>query len=205
MGDLFYQDNNLEIAKVNYLKSIENKNITSDIRYKLGYIDYENKNYKGAKYNFSQAEQKEGANFLKDNVLLFAKANASYLSGNYNDSIAMYKLILRNIDILNEEKIKYSPRANKFDHIFAILQIKTLNNLGVSNLKLNGTQYSNSDSELKSKGLTFLEKSHQLLTDLNRDIKTMAKTNKYGIPESNLRKYLKSSRNGTSNNIQETL
>lgn len=195
IGDIYYSQNNLELAKINYLISLENKNNTSNINYKIGYIDYENGNYKEARLSFLKVQNNIEEQPFTNDILIFAQANSSFFNENYEDAIALYKVVLDNLNKLIDSKAYFNPKANPMDKNALMMQIKVLNNLGISVLKLYDLHSINPNSINKEEGLYYLEKAHQKIADFNRNENTLASPQEYFTPSSNLQKYIKSYKN----------
>ena len=181
MGDLdYFISGDLENAKRNYVNSIDNKNDNAAVRYKIGYVDYGNKEYDGAFSNFVIAcEEKEN-----DANLLLALANTLSLR---NDDYAGAGYYDRLLDVINASlarKDVIMPQVKDEDTILVDLYMKASNNLGVSQYRL---ARETGDSSLNGSCINNFQNSLRAYDALTRNQNTMVRIGGTNLAELNIK------------------
>lgn len=133
MADLdYFISGDLENAQRNYENAIANKNDNSSVRYRVGYIQYGNKEYDAAFNNFRIASQDK----INDSNILLALGNTLSLRDDNYASAGYYE---RLVDFLNLKIAKSDiilPQVNEDDTELVETYMKATNNLGVSQFRL---------------------------------------------------------------------
>lgn len=181
MGDIdYFISGDLEEAKRNYVNSINNKNDNSAVRYKIGYVDYGNKNYEDAFKNFVIAcEEKEN-----DSNLLLALGNTLSLR---NDDYACSGYYDRLLDVINagiSRKDVILPQVKDEDTILVDLYMKASNNLGVSQFRL---ARETGDSSLNGACINNFQNSLRAYDALTRNPDTMVRIGGTNLAELNIK------------------
>jgi tetratricopeptide (TPR) repeat protein len=130
LGDLeyFVKADDLDAAMGYYEKAEANEYSPSDQRYRMGYIEYKNKDY-GSALDFFYGVSREYPNNRK---LLFALGNTAQMRGSYNLAESNYR---RLISLLDNDRMRFGTvndenRPN-YDALASRL-INARNNLGVT-------------------------------------------------------------------------
>ena len=96
--DYFISGDNAAALK-NYQNAVNNKHDTSSVRYRIGYIQYQNKNYPAALGSFIKSQDTNG----NDTHLLLALANTLNLSGDNYIARGYYERLLSILDVEREK------------------------------------------------------------------------------------------------------
>ena len=181
LGDLDYFDSGeMDEALANYVKSIENKNDTPNVRYKIGFIQYNKKNYAEALGSFIKTSEVNGT----DTHLLLALANTLCLRG---DNMAAQGYYQQLEERLNQKMSRFGvviPQV-RADHADIVeTYMKGTNNLGVSLYRQASLR---GDSEMNGRAMVSLEKSLKAWDALTRNPETMVRIQGSNLAEQNFK------------------
>ena len=124
----YFISGDYELAKENYKHSIELGNDSPSIRYRIGYVNYRNKNYQEALGSFMKAGE---ANRKEDNLLL-AMANTLSLRNDDYSAEGYYEQLLARLDDEIAEKQLVLPQTSSRDYDIVNTYLKASNNYGVT-------------------------------------------------------------------------
>ena len=167
-------------ALVNYENAVNNKCDTSSVRYKIGYIQYQNQNYPAALGSFIKSYDSNSS----DTHLLLALANT--LSKN-NDNYVAKGYYERLINVLNANKQKYHivlPQVREDQADLVDTYMKATNNLGVT---LHRIANNNGDSSLNATAIVNLQESLRSWDALTRNQITMVRLEGSNLAEQNIK------------------
>ena len=119
-------------AKENYKNAINLGYDNSSIRYRIGYIQYQQKNYLEALGSFMKA----GEGNLKERNLLLAMANTLYLRGDDYAAEGYYAQLIDSLDKEIAEQGIVFPQANEADYDIVNTYLYAANNYGVTLARL---------------------------------------------------------------------
>ncbi len=185
MGDLnYFIAGDLDSALENYIQSIDNYNDNASVRYKVGYIQYNNENFSEALNSFIKSAEEESSN----RNLLLSLGNVLSIRGNNSAATAQYKDL---ITILDADRDRYDilfPQV-RVDHAeFVDLYLKASNNLGVSLVKLASET---GNTSLETESFVYFSESLRAWDSLTRNQETMIRLDGTNLAEQNI-KYLAS-------------
>ena len=185
MGDLnYFISGDLDSALENYIQSIDNHNDNASVRYKVGYIQYNNENFSEALNSFIKSAEEDSTN----RNLLLSLGNVLSIRGNNSAATAQYKYL---ITILEADRERYDilfPQV-RVDHAeFVDLYLKASNNLGVSLVKLSSET---GNTSLQTEGFVYFSESLRAWDSLTRNQETMIRLKGTNLAEQNI-KYLTS-------------
>nr|MCR4953763.1 tetratricopeptide repeat protein [Treponema sp.] len=124
----YFVSGDYDLAKENYKHSIELGNDSPAIRYRIGYVNYRNKNYQEALGSFMKAGE---ANRKEDNLLL-AMANTLSLRDDDYSAEGYYEQLLARMDDEIADKQRVFPRTSARDYDIVNTYLKASNNYGVT-------------------------------------------------------------------------
>lgn len=128
MADVYYfESGDMSEALRNYMLSVENKNDTPSIRYRIGYISYNNEEYDNALVSFINAVEK---NPLDTHVLL-ALGNTLAKKGDNFAALGYYR---RLVAFLDKERTRHEilfPQVREDQYELVDMYCKATNNSGV--------------------------------------------------------------------------
>ncbi|WP_288715684.1 hypothetical protein [uncultured Treponema sp.] len=183
MGDIdYFISGDVNSALLNYQDSVSNDNDTSEIRYKIGAIQYGKKNYSEAIGSFMKASEDNP----DDTSLLLAMGNTLSLR---NDAYASQGYYERLIDILDAEKEQKGilfPQMRSDESEIVDLYLKASNNLGVTLYKL---ARRTGNSTLNAQAISNFQESIRAWDALTRNQQTLIRLGGSNLAEQNI-KYL---------------
>lgn len=181
MGDLnYFISGQLDAAQRYYTKSIENKNDCASLRYRVGYIDYTNKNYDDAFVNFvACVSEKEN-----DINLLLGLANTLSLREDDFAGTGYYEQLLKNLDFEFSKKAIILPQIDDEDTELVETYMKASNNLGVSQFRL-ARQTGN--SALNGESIFNFQNALRAYDTLTRNPVTMVRIGGTNLAEQNIK------------------
>lgn len=183
MGDIdYFISGDVNSALLNYQDSVSNDNDTSEIRYKIGAIQYGKKNYSEALGSFMKASEDNP----DDTSLLLAMGNTLSLR---NDAYASQGYYERLIDILDAEKEQKGilfPQMRSDESEIVDLYLKASNNLGVTLYKL---ARRTGNSTLNAQAISNFQESIRAWDALTRNQQTLIRLGGSNLAEQNI-KYL---------------
>lgn len=181
LADLdFYIACDNDAALINYENAVNNKCDTSPVRYKIGYIQYQNQNYPAALGSFIKSYDSNSG----DTHLLLALANT--LSKN-NDNYVAKGYYERLINVLNANKQKYHivlPQVREDQADLVDTYMKATNNLGVT---LHRIANNTGDSSLNATAIVNLQESLRSWDALTRNQNTMVRLEGSNLAEQNIK------------------
>jgi Tfp pilus assembly protein PilF len=164
----YFISGDLPIALQNYKNAIDNKYDSPSNRYKIGYIQYVNKNYKEALGSFIQASnsEPENRNLLMAMGNVLAIRNDDYASSGYYGQL---------IDILDKAISQESiilPQVNPNQADLVDVYMKASNNLGVVQNRL---AERTGNSSLRAQAMIQFSESQRAWDALTRNQETMVR------------------------------
>lgn len=129
MGDMdYFIEGDYNSAYRNYLESVNLGNDTSEVRYKLGYIQYYRQDYDEALNSFLRSADKNPG----DDNLLLALANTLALRGNSYAAEGYYSRLMGQLEIERSQRDVLLPQVSEDDADFVELMMRASNNYGVT-------------------------------------------------------------------------
>lgn len=181
MGDLdYFISGDLEAAKLYYEKSIRNKNDNSSVRYRVGYIDYQNKEYDEAFKNFIVASQDK----VDDSNLLLALGNTLALRDDNYASAGYYDRLIGSLNLEIEKKDILMPQVNEEDTQIVDAYMKATNNLGVVQFRL---ARQTGDSSMNGKSIYNFQNSLRAWDSLTRNRTSLERLGGTNLAEQNVK------------------
>ena len=181
MGDLdYFISGDLEAAKLYYEKSIRNKNDNSSVRYRVGYIDYQNKEYDEAFKNFIVASQDK----VDDSNLLLALGNTLALRDDNYASAGYYDRLIGSLNLEIEKKDILMPQVNEEDTQIVDAYMKATNNLGVVQFRL---ARQTGDSSMNGKSIYNFQNSLRAWDSLTRNRTSLVRLGGTNLAEQNVK------------------
>ena len=165
---------------MHYENAVNNKYDTSSVRYRIGYIQYQNQNYPAALGSFIKSHDTSG----NDIHLLLALANTLSLSSDNYVARGYYE---RLISILDGERQKHGvlfPQVRDDQGDIVDIYMKASNNLGVT---LSRIASNTGDSSLNAKAIVNLQESLRAWDALTRNQTTMIRLEGSNLAEQNVR------------------
>lgn len=183
MGNLdYFIAGDVNSALINYQSSVDNDNDIAEIRYKIGAIQYNKKNYSEALGSFMKASEE----YPDDINLLLAMGNTLALR---NDTYASQGYYERMLDILNTRKEQQGilfPQVHSDDADIVDAFLKASNNLGVVLYKLSRRT---GNSNLNAQAISNFQDSLRAWDSLTRNQQTLVRLSGSNLAEQNI-KYL---------------
>lgn len=181
MGNLeYFISGDLDAARANYQNSIDNKNDTPSIRYRVGYIDYSSEDYQSALNNFIKASQQ----LPEDSHTLLALGNTLSLKDDNYAAQGYYKRLLEHLDLVREKFGIVSPQTDERAGDMVEVYMKAANNLGVSLFRI--ARQSGSSSK-NAASLVNFQDSIRYYDAMTRNQETMVRLPGSNLAEMNLR------------------
>ena len=181
MGDLdYFISGDLDNARRNYQKSIDAKNDSPSIRYRVGYIDYTNGRYQDALGNFVKASQ----TLSDDPHLMLALGNTLSLKDDNYAAQGHYKRLLARLDLTREKYGIISPQTDERAGDMVETYMKASNNLGVSLFRV--ARQSGSSSK-NAASLVNFQDSIRYYDAMTRNQETMVRLPGSNLAEMNLK------------------
>lgn len=181
LGDIYYfKDGNADSAFENYKNAIENKNDIPSIRYKMGYIQYNKKNYQEALASLMVGSEAAPS----DTHMLLALANTLW---NRNDFYAARGYYDKLLEILEEKRQGYKivlPQIREDHGDFVDTYMKASNNLGAT---LSRIANMTGNSEMNGEAIVALQDSLRAWDALSRNQKTMIRLDSSNLAEQNIK------------------
>ena len=181
LGDLnYYISGDMKTALQNFTDAIENKYDTASIRYKVGYIQYTNKNYAEALGSFILSSDSKG----DDTHLLLALANTLSCRGDNYAAQGYYEKLL---DILNKQKDMHDvllPQVRSDQGDIVDTYMKASNNLGVT---LHRIAQATGNSNFNGEAIVQLSNSLRAWDALTRNPDTMVRLYSSNLAEQNIK------------------
>lgn len=181
MADLdYFISGDMDHALTNYINSVNNKNDTSSIRYRIGYIQYKNENYTEALGSFIRSSEVTPT----DTHLLLALANTLSQKG---DNYAAQGYYERLLTLLNSERELHDvilPQVRSDQADLVDVYMKTSNNLGVTYARLS---QATGNSSMNGKALINLQESIRAWDAMTRNQDTLVRLEGSNLAEQNIK------------------
>lgn len=184
LGDIaYYVSREYGQAFELYAQAEQNAYGSPELDYKQGYIHYAREEHQAALNEFYNAEPE----FRRNRNLLYAIANALYQRGAYSSAQGIYAELLsmlqRQRDRITNLLVDQDPEHRALiDYL-----IRVNNNLGVTLQQIARRQ---SDTDVGSRSLFYLQQSAEYATNLSRDERTGVRSASIALPQINLRDIL---------------
>ena len=181
IADIYYFiDGDMKVALENYVKSVGNENDTSSIRYRIGYIQYMNRNYPEALMSFRLSSEGDP----KDTHSLLALANTLSLRDDNYAAQGYYEKLLR---ILESQRQLYGimlPQVREDHKDIVETYMWASNNLGVT---LSRIADMTGNSKYNAEAIVSLQDSLRAWDALSRNQKTMVRIGGSNLAEQNIK------------------
>lgn len=176
----YFVSGDYDEALQNYKSSVELKNDTPSIRYKIGYIQYQKDNYAEALGSFMKA----GDGNIKDKNLMQAMANTLSLRGDDYAAQGYYEQLLQILDDEIANRDILFPQTNEKDSDIVDTYMKASNNYGVTLYKL---ARKTGNSNLNAQATVQFSQSVRAWDALTRNQTTMARLGGSNLAEQNIK------------------
>ena len=169
-----------EAALKNYENAVNNKCDTSSIRYRIGWLQYQNQNYPEALGSFIKSKDTND----NDTHLLLALANTLAMSGDDYIAQGHYEKLLSLLDVQRANAGAVLPQIRE-DHADLVdTYMKASNNLGVT---LSRLASQTGDSVLNSRSIVYLQESLRAWDAMTRNQVTMIRLEGSNLAEQNIK------------------
>ncbi|MCR5762087.1 MAG: hypothetical protein K6G00_01740, partial [Treponema sp.] len=183
MGDLdYFISGDLDTALRNYIKAVNGKNDTSSIRYRIGYIQYRNRNYPEALGSFIRSA--EGS--PEDTHVLLSLANTLSLRDDNYAAQGYYEKLLNILEVQKSLHNILLPQVREDQADIVNTYMKASNNLGVT---LSRIAQLTGDSKMNAHAIVSLQESLRAWDALTRNQETMLRLEGSNLAAQNI-KYL---------------
>jgi len=180
MGNIKYTiSGDYDDALMNYKYSVELENDTPSIRYRIGYIQYKNKNYIEALGSFMKA----GDGNIKQRNLLLAMANTLSLRGDDYAAQGYYNQLIDSLDSEIAKRGVVFPQASVKDYDVVNTYLSAANNYGVTLYKL---AKRTGNSGLNAQAIVQFQQSLRAWDSLTRNQETMVRLGGSNLAEQNI-------------------
>lgn len=176
----YFVSGDYDEALQNYKSSVELKNDTPSIRYKIGYIQYQKDNYAEALGSFMKA----GDGNIKDKNLMQAMANTLSLRGDDYAAQGYYEQLLQTLDDEIANRGILLPQTNEKDSDIVDTYMKASNNYGVTLYKL---AKKTGNSNLNAQATVQFSQSVRAWDALTRNQTTMTRLGGSNLAEQNIK------------------
>ncbi|MDY2840452.1 MAG: tetratricopeptide repeat protein [Treponema sp.] len=176
----YFVSGDYDDALTNFKHSVELKNDSPSIRYKIGYIQYKNKNYTDALGSF----MKTGDGNIKERNLIFAMANTLSIRGDDYTAQGYYEHLINLLDDEIAEKGLVLPQSNEKDYDLVNTYLQAANNYGVTLYRL---AKRTGNSSLNSQAIIQFQQSVRAWDALTRNQKTMVRLGGSNLAEENIK------------------
>lgn len=183
LADLdYFLSGDIDQALRNYLHAVENNNDNASVRYRIGYINYANRNYVDALAAFIKASESKGS----DLHLLLSLGNVLALR---DDNFAAQGYYERFVEEFARVRSLYSvmfPQVQQEHQDLVENYMYACNNYGVT---LGNLAFRTGDSQMNAKGMVYLSESMRAWDALTRNQKTLVRLGGSNLAAQNM-KYL---------------
>jgi len=180
MGNIKYSiSGDYDDALKNYKYSVELENDNPSIRYRIGYIQYNNRNYGEALGSF----MKSGDGNIKERNLLLAMANTLSLRGDDYAAQGYYDQLLDTLDLQIAEQGMVFPQKNIKDYDVVNTYLSASNNYGVTLYRL---AKRTGNSALNAQAIVQFSQSIRAWDALTRNQETMVRLGGSNLAEMNI-------------------
>ena len=181
MGDLKYTvSGDYDDALANYNYSVNLGNDSPKIRYRMGYIHYNDKNYGEALGSFMKA----GDGNIKERNLLLAMANTLSMRNDDYAAEGYYNQLLEKLDSEIAERGLVLPQANIKDYNIVNTYLCAANNYGVTLYRL---ARRTGDSSKNAEAIVQFSSSQRAWDALTRNPETLVRMEGSNLAEQNIK------------------
>ena len=167
-------------ALINYQNSIELGNDSPEMRYKIGYIQYNNKKYIEALGSFMKA----GEGNIKEENLMLAMANTLSLRGDDYAAQGYYERLINKLDLEIADSGLVLPQKNLTDNDLVTSYLYAANNYGVSLYRL---AKRTGNSSLNAQAIVQFQQSLRAWDSLTRNQDTLLRIGGSNLAEENIK------------------
>ncbi|MBP5158289.1 MAG: hypothetical protein ILP18_10525 [Treponema sp.] len=176
----YFTSGNMDVALDNYVKSINSDNDTPTIRYRIGYIQYTNRNYPEALMSFRLSSEGDP----DDTHSLLALANTLSLRDDNYAAQGYYEKLLRILDAQRQVYGIMLPQVREDHGDIVDTYMKASNNLGVT---LSRIAEMTGNSRYNAQAIVSLQDSLRAWDALSRNQETMVRLGGSNLAEQNIK------------------
>lgn len=181
LGDLdYFISGNMDNALLNYTKATKNEYDTASVNYKIGFINYANKDYEKALSAFIKSSEEKS----EDKNLLYSLGNVLALRNDDYSAQGYYERLIDKLDLERARAGILMPQIQGSDGELVDLYMKTSNNLGVV---LNRLAKRTGNSSLNAQAMVNLSESLRAWDALTRNQTTMIRLEGSNLAAQNLK------------------
>ena len=206
LGDLYYTiQGDLQSAALQYQKAIDNLYTDPELTYKIGYIQYAQKDYKSAMDSFTNAEDASAYPSGNEALapvagteqsplprpagqppqnLLYALGDTFYQRGDYFAAQGYFLSLLDRLETRRAGLGFLHPEDRPDDRALLDSLVKVNNNLGVTMFRL---AERTGDRKKRSEALVYLSAAAEIAGSLARSPDTVRRSEDRGLPSLNMR------------------
>ncbi len=181
LGDLdYFISGNMDNALLNYTKATKNEYDNASVNYKIGFINYANKDYEKSLSAFIKASQEKS----EDKNLLYSLGNVLALRNDDYSAQGYYERLIDKLDLERARAGLLMPQIQSSDGELVDLYMKASNNLGVV---LNRLAKRTGDSSLNAQAMVNLSESLRAWDALTRNQTTMVRLEGSNLAAQNMK------------------
>ena len=181
MADLkYFISADYDDALKNYMSSVELENDSPQIRYRIGFIQYNNDNLTEALGSFMKA----GDGNIKEKNLMLAMANTLSLRGDDYAAEGYYNQLVKRLDEDVLERQMVFPQVNDSDYDIVNTYLYASNNYGVTLYRL---AKRTGNSSLNAKSIVQFQQSVRAWDALTRNQNTLLRLGGTNLAEQNIK------------------
>ena len=181
MGDIdYFISGDMKTSLDNYIKAVSNKNDTSSVRYRIGYIQYKNRNYSEALGSFIRSS--EGS--PNDSHVLLSLANTLSLRDDNYAAEGYYEKLLDVVQLQRERYNILLPQVRNDQADIVTTYMKATNNLGVTLFRI---AQMTGDSRKNAEAVVHLNDSLRAWDALTRNQETMERLEGSNLAAQNIK------------------
>ncbi|EID86210.1 hypothetical protein MSI_01660 [Treponema sp. JC4] len=181
MADLkYFVSADYDDALKNYMSSVELENDSPQIRYRIGFIQYNNDNLTEALGSFMKA----GDGNIKEKNLMLAMANTLSLRGDDYAAEGYYNQLVKRLDEDVLERQMVFPQVNDSDYDIVNTYLCASNNYGVTLYRL---AKRTGNSSLNAKSIVQFQQSVRAWDALTRNQNTLLRLGGTNLAEQNIK------------------
>jgi tetratricopeptide (TPR) repeat protein len=205
LGDLYYYiQGDLGTAGLQYQNAIANAYTSPELSYKVGYIQYAQRDYKSALATFTQAEDASAYPNGNESLapaatdaatafaaagqtpqnLLYALGNSFYQRGDYFAAQGYFLRLREALETKRERVGRLDPDTQSADRALLDTLVKVDNNLGVTMVRLSERT---GERRKKSEALVYLTAATEIAASLGRNPATVQRSADRSLPSLNMR------------------
>ena len=205
LGDLYYTiQGDLQSAALQYRKAIENRYTDPELTYKIGYIQFAQKDYKGALDSFTNAEDASAYPTGNESLapaaetdkqtlplppgqppqnLLYSLGTTFFQRGDYFAAQGYYLRMLERLETRRAALGILHPEDRPDDRALLDTLVKVNNNLGVTMLRL---AEKTGDRKKRSEAMVYLSAGAEIAGSLARSPDTVRRSENRSLPSLNM-------------------